>query len=69
MSASRFQNIPKTMVLKNQDSAHCKNVNLVTDRSFKLEQFHFDVAGIVLQPSDHTLQDTTQIQYLRKIAK
>jgi hypothetical protein len=41
----------------------------VTDRSFKLEQFHFDVTGIMLQSSDHTLQGTAQIQYSKKHAK
>jgi hypothetical protein len=55
MPVSRFQNISKTMVLKIQDSAHSKNFDIVTDRSFKLKQFHFDVTGIVLQSSDHTL--------------
>lgn len=57
MTASRLQNIPKAMILRETKFSMHQQVHLsmLTNRSLKLKQFHLDVTGIVLQSSDHTL--------------
>ena len=63
VTMSRFQNIPKAMILQKKKPQQASRTSLIanTDRSFKLKQLHFDVTSVVLQSSNHTLQRITEI--------
>jgi hypothetical protein len=71
VTMSRFQNVPKAMVLqkpKNQqqlEEVWRTSTIANTYGSFKLKQLHFNVTGVVLQSSHHTLQRNLSMENKR----